>query len=153
MTYCKEPWFIPCMPIVQGQSFFVLLYQQCLWACTQWFKMTNPPSNQMHWNWYLEMWGIRVELDDYVIVIAQLPGIYGSKPTWVRGGSPRTRAVYVAINPWQLGNKCYISHLIGPQCGARVFFHSNSYSKQTMQQRNRRDPRLFCTVPVLFWLP
>ena len=29
------------------------------------------------------------------------PGIYGSKPTRVRGRSPRTRAVYVAINPWQ----------------------------------------------------
>ena len=32
------------------------------------------------------------------------PGIYGSKPTRVRGRSPRTRAVYVAINPWQ---PCY----------------------------------------------
>ena len=43
-----------------------------------------------------------------VIVIAQLPRIYGSKPTRVRGCSPRTRAVYVAINPGQLGNKYYI---------------------------------------------
>ena len=35
----------------------------------------------------------------YVIVIARVLGIYGSKPTRVRGRSPRTRAVYVAINP------------------------------------------------------
>ena len=41
------------------------------------------------------------------------PGIYGSKPTRVRGRSPRTRAVYVAINPWQLCYNYYISHLIG----------------------------------------
>ena len=34
-----------------------------------------------------------------VIVIARVLGIYGSKPTRVRGRSPRTRAVYVAINP------------------------------------------------------
>ena len=33
-----------------------------------------------------------------VIVIARVLGIYGSKPTRVRGRSPRTRAVYVAIN-------------------------------------------------------
>ena len=26
----------------------------------------------------------------------------------------RTRLVYVAINPWQPGSNCYISHLIGP---------------------------------------
>ena len=37
----------------------------------------------------------------------------------VRESSPRTRLVYVAINPWLLGYKCYISHPIGPQCGAR----------------------------------
>ena len=88
----------------------------------------------------------------YIIVIAQLPGIYGSKPTQVRGHSPRTRVVYVAINHWQLGNKCYISHLIGPHRGARVFFYSNTYSKQTTKQElNRRDPRLLCcTVPALF---
>ena len=36
---------------------------------------------------------------DYVIVIARVLGIYGSKPTRVRGRSPWTRAVYVAINP------------------------------------------------------
>ena len=73
--------------------------------------------------------GHKIKTDKgYVIVIAQLPGIY------------------VAINLWQLGNKCYISHLIGPQCGARVFFHSNSNSKQTMQQRNRRDPRLLSVL-------
>jgi len=35
----------------------------------------------------------------YVIVIAQLSGIYGSKPTESEGDSPRTRFVYVAINP------------------------------------------------------
>ena len=29
------------------------------------------------------------------------PGIHGSKPIQVRGCSPRTRAVYIAINPWQ----------------------------------------------------
>ena len=34
-----------------------------------------------------------------VIVIAQLSGIYGSKPTESEGNSPRTRFVYVAINP------------------------------------------------------
>ena len=32
------------------------------------------------------------------------PGIYGSKLTRVQGQSLRTRAVYVAINPWQ---PCY----------------------------------------------
>ena len=41
------------------------------------------------------------------------PGIYGSKPTRAWGRSPRTRAVYVAINPWQLCYNYYISHLIG----------------------------------------
>ena len=41
------------------------------------------------------------------------PGIYGSKPTRVRGRSPRIRAVYVAINPWQPCYNYYISHLIG----------------------------------------
>ena len=47
-----------------------------------------------------------------VIVKAQLPGIYGSKPIRVWGRSPR--AVYIAINPWQLGfNYHNISHLIG----------------------------------------
>ena len=49
----------------------------------------------------------------YVIVIARVLGIYGSKPTRVRGRSPRTRAVYVAINPLQPRYHCYISHLIG----------------------------------------
>ena len=51
----------------------------------------------------------------YVIVKAQLPGIYGSKPTRVRGCSLRTKVVYLAINPWQLGFNFYISHLIGPR--------------------------------------
>jgi hypothetical protein len=32
----------------------------------------------------------------YVIVIARLPGIYGSKPT---SPTPRIRVVYIAINP------------------------------------------------------
>ena len=41
------------------------------------------------------------------------PGIYGSKLTQVRGRSPRTRAVYVTINPWQPCHNYYISHLIG----------------------------------------
>ena len=36
---------------------------------------------------------------DYVIVIVQLSGIYGSKRTESEGDSPRTRFVYVAINP------------------------------------------------------
>ena len=40
------------------------------------------------------------------------PGIYGSKPTRVRGRSPRTREVYVAINPWQPCYNYYMSHLI-----------------------------------------
>ena len=35
----------------------------------------------------------------YVIVIVQLSGIYGSKRTESEGDSPRTRFVYVAINP------------------------------------------------------
>ena len=35
----------------------------------------------------------------YVIVIVQLSGIYGSKPTKSEGDSPRTRFVYVTINP------------------------------------------------------
>ena len=38
-------------------------------------------------------------LHAYVIVIARFLGIYGSKPTRIRGRSPRTRAVYDAINP------------------------------------------------------
>ena len=62
-------------------------------------------------------------------VVAQLPG------------------TYFAINRRQLGKK---AHLICPQCGTRIFFHSNSYCKQTTQQSNRRDPRLIYTVPVLF---
>ena len=33
------------------------------------------------------------------VVIAQLSGIFGSKPTESEGYSPRTRFVYVAINP------------------------------------------------------
>jgi len=66
----------------------------------------------------------------FVLVIAQLSVIYGSKPTESEGDSPRTRFVYVAINPWQLYYKYYISleaveqrtwfvgtamYLIGPQ--------------------------------------
>ena len=35
----------------------------------------------------------------YVIVIVQLSGIYGSKLTKSEGDSPRTRFVYVTINP------------------------------------------------------
>ena len=35
---------------------------------------------------------------EYVIVKAQLPGIYGSKPIRVQEHSPRTRAVYIPIN-------------------------------------------------------
>ena len=33
-----------------------------------------------------------------VIIIARVLGIYGSKPNRVRGRSPRTRAVYVALH-------------------------------------------------------
>jgi len=59
----------------------------------------------------------------------QLSGIY--KPTESKGDNPRTRFVYVAINPWQLYYKCCIScenveqctwcvgtatYLIDPQC-------------------------------------
>ena len=47
------------------------------------------------------------------MVKGRSPGIYGSKPTLVRGRSPRTRAVYVAINPRRPGFNFYISHLIG----------------------------------------
>ena len=43
------------------------------------------------------------------IVIVQLSGISGSKLTESEGDSPRMRFVYVAINPWQLYYKCYIS--------------------------------------------
>ena len=35
----------------------------------------------------------------YVIVIGRVVGIYGSKLTRVRGRSPKTRGIYVAINP------------------------------------------------------
>ena len=66
-------------------------------------------------------YNISCKVDIYVVVRAQSSGIYGSKPTRVQGHSPRTRAVYVAINPWQLGSNFYISHLIGPQCGAHKF--------------------------------
>ena len=48
------------------------------------------------------------------------PGIYGSKSIRIRGQSPRTRAIYVAINPWQPGYNYYISHLIGPQYSTRT---------------------------------
>ena len=44
-----------------------------------------------------------------VIVIVQLRGIYGSKLTKSEGDSPRTRFVYVAMNPSQLYYKYYIS--------------------------------------------
>ena len=44
----------------------------------------------------------------YIKVKAQLPGIYGSKLTRVQGRSLRTRAVYIAINPWQLSFNYYI---------------------------------------------
>ena len=55
--------------------------------------------------------------------------IYGSKPTRVRGYSPRTRAVYVAINPWQACYNYYISHLIGYKSRAPiVYMHSNNRS-------------------------
>ena len=40
-----------------------------------------------------------INLESYVIVIVQLSGIYGSKRTESEGDSPRTRFVYVAINP------------------------------------------------------
>ena len=43
----------------------------------------------------------------YVIVIAQLTGIYGSKLPSPRA-QPEDKAVYVAISPiWQLCYKCY----------------------------------------------
>ena len=38
----------------------------------------------------------------YVIVIARLPGIFGSKLTEYEGTA---RSVYIAINPWQPGHK------------------------------------------------
>ena len=40
------------------------------------------------------------------------PGIYGSKPTRVRGRSQRTRAVYVAINPWHNITQYWCKHKI-----------------------------------------
>ena len=40
-----------------------------------------------------------IKIFEYVIVIVQLSGIYGSKRTESEGGSPRARFVYVAINP------------------------------------------------------
>ncbi len=38
-------------------------------------------------------------LSSKVIVIVQLSGIHGSKRTEFEGDSPRTRFVYIAINP------------------------------------------------------
>ena len=66
--------------------------------------------------------GVYIYIYIYIICYSYStgPGIYGSKPTRVRGRSPRTRAVYVAINPWQPCYNYYISHLIGPKCGART---------------------------------
>ena len=64
---------------------------------------------------------VQLAARQYVIVVAQLPGIYGSEPT---------ESEDAAINPWQLGYRCYISHLIGPHCGARNTVHSNCRSKQ-----------------------
>ena len=55
------------------------------------------------------------------------PGIYSSKPTRVRGHSLRTRAVYVAINPWQPCYNYYISHLIGYK-SRTPYIHSNNRS-------------------------
>ena len=52
------------------------------------------------WGWGVHTLGLAIpHIKFYVIVIARVLGIYGSKPTRVRGRSPRTRAVYVAINP------------------------------------------------------
>ena len=74
----------------------------------------------------------RVHTLGYVIVNAQLPGIYGSKPTESEGVIPRTRLVYVAINPWQLCINYYYyipSDWSWLRHAPRVF-HSNSHSKQ-----------------------
>ena len=60
--------------------------------------------------------------------------------------APGFMAVYIAINPWQLGNKYYISLLIGPQCGVRIFFHSNTFTVLKKQNKETLD---FCTVPAL----
>ena len=68
------------------------------------------PEDPMQWaSQGLRKESIFVYIYIYVIVIAQLSGIYGSKPTESEGDSPRTRFVYVAINPWQLCYKYYIS--------------------------------------------
>ena len=53
----------------------------------------------------------------YVIVIAQAPGIYGSKQTEFEGIARGRSLFTTAINPWPptyLCYNCYISHLIGP---------------------------------------
>ena len=86
------------------------------------------------------------------------PGIYGSKLTWVRGRSPRTRSVYVAISPWQPSCNYYISHLISQQS------HTHHSSKnrsdlativlnRTVAQNNMMDglsePWLWLSQPVL----
>ena len=39
-------------------------------------------------------WWLYMVISGYVIVIVQLSGIYGSKPTESEGDSPRTRFVY-----------------------------------------------------------
>ena len=57
----------------------------------------------------LKMGGSRFCKTNYVIVVVQLRGIYGSKLTKSERDSPRTRFVYVAINPSQLYYKYYIS--------------------------------------------
>ena len=50
----------------------------------------------------------------YVIVIAQVPGIYGSKQTESEGVARGRGLFTTAINPWHLCYNYYISHLIGP---------------------------------------
>ena len=73
-----------------------------------------------------------------VIVIAWLPGIYGSKPTESEGAvRVSTRLVYVAVNPWQPG---YISYQIGQlqhkiQCTPTNSALATVQSSQTKQIR------------------
>ena len=48
-----------------------------------------------------------------------IPRWFRSVP-WIKHHHSTGPGIYVAINPWQPCYNYYISHLIGPQCGART---------------------------------